>query len=144
MRPINAKSALLAVPFLLSMACSATSARGDPQAVPLSVIVDDSKLYDQKVVAVIACLNVTTHTMTLESCETHRYQVDFEKVAGYEQPYKRLVDYGFNNLGAKPSELPIEIVGIYNNADGQTHTIRLKSVRFLDQEKQGREQRGRR
>lgn len=108
--------------------CAAGVRASDAQSINASKLFSAPESYNERVVRLHACVNVTMHDVTLLACGADNPQINIESGGGdkAKEAFSQLVDFAHMHMGEEPVELPVMVEGVYRSERVQNehrHTL---------------------
>lgn len=115
---------------LMALLLSGCAAHSRPATLTVEEVVRKSSQYDGRSISLLACLNVTRHTMTLVDCGMPTTEIAFESTKGKEAGYRSIIDAGFKSLDTDESYVRLQLVGVFTVLEGPylRYVLRVEDV----------------
>lgn len=119
---------------LMALLLSGCAAYSRPAALTVEEVVRKSPQYDGRSIFLLACLNVTRHTMTLVDCDVPTTEIAFESTKGEEAGYKSIIDAGFESLDTDDGYVRLQLVGVFTVLEGPylRYVLRVEDVLSIE------------
>lgn len=129
---------MLVMCVILAACVSGKRVNSNGQNIDVSVILAEPEKYNEALVRLYLCVNVTFHGVTLHACDAKNPQINVEAGEGGGRAYLRLIEFSHEHMGWEPSDLPVVVEGVYRGerVNGEyRHTLYVTEFKEVARER---------